>query len=67
VDEENQTSGVRLFPSLDDYILRREVPVFENYSLNAGIKGNPSALYVSPDSSTVWVGTDKGLWELKAY
>lgn len=67
VDKENQTSGVRLFPSLDDYILRREVPVFENYSLNAGIKGKPAALYVSSDNSTVWVGTDKGLWELKSY
>lgn len=65
VDRDHDVSAVRLFLNLDDYILRREIPAFENYMLNAGIKGKPAALYVSPDSRTVWVGTNKGLWELK--
>jgi hypothetical protein len=64
-DRDNETSSVRLYLNLDDYILRREIPVFENYGLNEGIKGKPTALYVSPDSSTVWVGTTRGLWELR--
>jgi hypothetical protein len=64
-DGESQRSATRLYVSIDEYIARNETPQYENYGSKDGIRGKPTALYVPLDSSNVWVGTDKGLWELK--
>ena len=61
----SERSAVRLYVNVDEFIARKAKSQFETYGLSAGIKGKPTALYVSPDSSTVWVGTTSGLWELR--
>ena len=53
--------------NIDEYIARRQKHLYESYGLGAGIKGTPRALYVSPDSNRVWIGTTRGVWELDRY
>jgi hypothetical protein len=61
----NPITTIRRYVGIDEYISRKQTAKYENYTLNYGIKGEPSALYITPDSSKVWIGTTNGLWELE--
>jgi hypothetical protein len=61
----NQVSAIRFFPNVNEYIGRREQSRFETYGPSAGVRGDPTAVYVSPDNQRIWIGTTSGLWELK--
>lgn len=60
-------TDIRRFVEIDEYIARKQKAQYESYGLGTGLRGKPSALYVTPDSSKVWIGTTKGLWELEKY
>jgi hypothetical protein len=61
----NPITTIRRYVEIDEYISRKQTAKYENYSLSYGIKGEPSALHISPDGSKVWIGTTSGLWELE--
>jgi hypothetical protein len=61
----NPITTIRRYVEIDEYIRRKQTARYESYLQSFDIKGEPSALYVSPDSSKVWIGTTKGLWELE--
>lgn len=61
------TTDIRLYANAQEYITRKQKFQYESYGLGDGIKGEPSALYASPDGRKVWIGTSKGLWELETY
>jgi len=63
----NPFTTIRRYVEIDEYISRKQTGKYENYLHNIGIKGEPSALYINPDSSKVWIGTSSGLWELEQY
>ncbi|MCK5351466.1 hypothetical protein KAJ77_02750, partial [bacterium] len=60
----NPITTIRRYVGIDEYISRKQTGKYENYLNNIGINGEPSALYINPDSSKVWIGTTSGLWEL---
>jgi len=59
-------TDTRRYVNIEEYIARKQKIQYESYGLSAGIKGDPTALYVAPDGARVWVGTTKGLWELNS-
>ena len=61
----NPITTIRRYIEIDEYISRKQTARYESYLLSSDIKGEPSALYISPDSSKVWIGTTSGLWELE--
>jgi hypothetical protein len=60
-------ADIRRYVNINEYIVRKQKMRHESYGLSSDIKGEPNALYVTPDSRKVWVGTTKGLWELEQY
>lgn len=62
---ENQISAIRLFINIGEYIARKGTPQYENYGPSAGVKGEPTAMYLSPEGQRLWIGTTQGLWELE--
>lgn len=58
-------TDTRRYVNIDEYIARKQSGRYESYGLGTGIKGKPSALYVSQDNNKVWIGTTVGLWELE--
>ena len=57
-------SDVRRFVEINDYISKKQSARFESYGAGSRIRGEPKALYISPDNSRFWFGTTRGLWEL---
>lgn len=55
---------IRRYVNIGDYIARSETPRFENYGPSAGVRGDPTALYAPADGKRVFIGTERGLWEL---
>jgi hypothetical protein len=60
-------TDIRRFVEIDEYIARNQKAQHESYGRGTGIRGEPTALYVSLDSQNVFIGTTKGLWELEQY
>ena len=60
-------TDIRRYVNINEYIVRKQKMRHESYGLSSDIRGEPSALYIDPDSRKVWVGTTKGLWELEQY
>ena len=64
--ETEPITDTRRYINAQEYIARRQKFQHESYGMSDDIKGEPSALYVTPDSRKVWIGTSKGLWELES-
>jgi hypothetical protein len=60
-------TDIRRFMDVDEYVARRQKMQHESYGADEGIRGEPTALYVTSDHRRVWIGTTKGLWELEQY
>jgi hypothetical protein len=58
-------TDVRRYVNINEYIARKQMMRHESYGQRSDISGEPSALYIDPDSGKVYVGTTKGLWELE--
>jgi len=61
----NPIRAIRRYVAIDEYISREQQGRYENYFKSFGIKGEPTALYITPEGREVWVGTISGLWELE--
>jgi hypothetical protein len=58
-------TDIRRYVNINEYIARKQMMRHESYGQRSDISGEPSALYIDPDSGKVYVGTTKGLWELE--
>jgi hypothetical protein len=58
-------TDIRRYVNIKEYIARKQMMRYESYGQGPDIGGEPSALYIDPDSMKVYVGTTKGLWELE--
>lgn len=58
-------TDIRRYVNIDEYIARKQTAKHESYGSASNIRGEPSALFVTPDNSKVWIGTTQGLWELE--
>jgi ligand-binding sensor domain-containing protein len=65
--ESDPITDIRRFVEIDEYIAMKQSAQYESYGLGTGLRGEPTALYVSLDSQNVFIGTTKGLWELEQY
>jgi ligand-binding sensor domain-containing protein len=58
-------TDVRRYVFIDEFIARKQKMQYESYGTGTGIRSEPSALYVSRENGTLWIGTMDGLWELE--